>query len=98
MKTLTIWVFSLSTSAVNRRMPRSWAAAARCSSRIEPSPRRCWASSTRNATSAASGVAAGVAVVGAGRDDLAAQHGDQADPVVVIDVGEHRDLLRRTPA
>ena len=39
MKTLTIWVFSLSTSAVNRRIPRSWAAAARCSSRIEPSPR-----------------------------------------------------------
>ena len=54
MKTLTIWLFSLSTSAVNRRIPRSWAAAARCSSRIEPSPRRCCASSTTKATSAAS--------------------------------------------
>ena len=64
-------VFSASTSAVNRRIPLSCAAAARCSSRIEPRPRRCWASSTTNATSAASVSPAGVPVVGAGRDDLA---------------------------
>ena len=86
MKTLTIWVFSLSTSAVKRRMPRSCAAAARCSSRIEPRPRRCWSSSTTNATSAASVSPAGVPVVGAGGDDLPAEHGDQADGVDVVDV------------
>jgi hypothetical protein len=50
--TRTIWVFSARTSAANRRTPRSRAAAARCSSRIEPSPRFWWSSRTTNVASA----------------------------------------------
>ena len=98
MNTRTSGCSRRSTSAVNRRMPRSWAAAARCSSRIEPSPRPCWESSTRNATSAASGSPAELAVVGPGRDDLAAQHRDQPDRCVVVDVGERPRSARRRPA
>ena len=46
--------FCGSTSATNRRTPRSRAAAARCSSSTEPSPRPWCASAMLNATSASS--------------------------------------------
>ncbi len=38
------------------------------------------------------GVAGRVAVVGPGRDHLPAEHGDQPDPGVVVDIGEDLDL------
>ncbi len=53
--TAIIRPFCGSTSAVNRRTPRSRAAAARCSSSTEPRPRPWCASAMLNATSASSG-------------------------------------------
>src|SRR5665647_1097195 len=50
--TASIRPFCGSTSAVNRWIPRSRAAAARCSSSTEPNPRPWWLSATLNATSA----------------------------------------------
>src|SRR3712207_7610757 len=47
-------LFWASTSATKFLIPRSRAAAARCSSSTEPSPRPWWASSIRKAISASS--------------------------------------------
>ncbi len=55
VKTLIIFVFCGSTSAVNTSMPCSRAAAARCSSSTDPSPEPCRESATLKATSAERG-------------------------------------------
>ena len=55
VNTLIIFAFCGSTSAVKKLIPRSRAAAARCSSSTEASPAPWRASDTLNATSAARG-------------------------------------------
>ena len=54
LKTAIMRPFCGRTSATNRRTPRSRAAAARCSSSTDPSPRPWWASAMLKATSASS--------------------------------------------
>ena len=56
-------------------------------------PRPWWASATTKATSASS--VPGRALVAADRDDLAAELGDERDPVVVVDVGEPVQVASR---
>ena len=99
--TLTIGRFS--GEHLGRRTcacPFSRAAAARCSSRIEPSPRPWWASSTTKATSAASVVPSGpgsrsyrpTAMISPPR-----RHHER-HPVVVVDVTVNRSSSRRRDA
>ena len=80
-----------SVSATNRVIPRSRAAAARCSSRAVPIPRPWCSSLTTNATSAES--VPGCAVVASDADEPVAELGHQRDAGVVVHMGEPLDLV-----
>ncbi len=93
-KTLSICLFSGSTSATKRSIPTAAARAASCSSRRVPIPRRWSSSATRKATSAAAGVAE-PHVAGEG-DDAAAQLPDEMASLVPVGVDERLDEAARS--
>ena len=93
MNTLTICLFSLSTSAVNRRMPRSLGGRREVFQQDRAQAATLLRVLDDKRDLGGVGVSSDVPVIGARGDDLAAKFRDQPYPAHVIGVGEQRHLL-----